>query len=159
MKESMFGDQDYNLWWLTIQMRRAMHKARAKELSQYGITPEESGALFAIKAIGSRATPAKIARWELREHHTTSALLVRMEKKGLVKRTRNLERKNMIRVTLTKRGREVYNHAAKRESIHRILSCIPKDQREQLWSLLQRLRDKSLEELNRSSKLVFPPAP
>ena len=159
MKKLMSEDPDYNLWWLMLQMRRAMYKARSKELFQYGTTPEESGALFAIKAIGSRATPAEIARWNLREHHTMSALLVRMENKGLVKRTRDLERKNSIRVTMTKKGREVYKQAAKREAIHRILSCLPKDQREQLMSPLLRLRDKSLEEVNLRIKLIFPPAP
>ena len=77
-------DQDYKIWWLILGMRRAMHKARAKELFQYGITPEEASVLFVVNAIGDKATPAEVSRWVLREPHSVSSLLSRMEKDRLV---------------------------------------------------------------------------
>ena len=63
MKKKEFDvEQDYALWWLVISMRRAMYKARAKELFRYGLTCEEAAVLFAVSSIGDRATPAEIAR-------------------------------------------------------------------------------------------------
>jgi len=54
MESLLSEDQDYELWWLILQTRRAMYKARARELWQYGITPEESAVLLVIQAIGWR---------------------------------------------------------------------------------------------------------
>jgi len=156
MKDAASADQHYRLWWLIIHMRRAMYKARAKELLQYGITPEEAALLFAVQAIGYRATPAEISRWLLREPHSTIGLLNRMERKGLLKRSKDLERKNLVRVAITKKGQQAYSHAAKRESIHRILSSLSKEKCDQLESCAQILRDKALAELGTVQKPPFP---
>lgn len=82
MTTSLSRDKDFNLWVLLQQARDAVFKAREKELNQYGITPMEAAALFTIQAIGDTATLAEIARWIFREHHTATALLNRMERKG-----------------------------------------------------------------------------
>ena len=115
MKEVPFTyeDKDYELWWLILHVRRAMRKIRAKELWQYGITPEESAVLVAVKGIGDEATPARIARRLLREPHSISTLLSRMEKKGLVRKDKDLERKNLVRVTLTERGLKLISNRLK----------------------------------------------
>lgn len=60
---------------------------------QYGITPEQAGVLFCIKVIGKEATPAKISRYTIREPYTVSAMLNRMERKGLIKKVKDLDRK------------------------------------------------------------------
>ena len=156
MKSLLSEDQDYELWWLILHMRRAMHKVRARELLQYGITPEESGVLFVIQAIGWRATPAEISRWLLREPHSISGLLKRMEKKGLLKRVKDLDRKNQIRVTITEKGLEAYNQSNNRDSIHRIVSAISKEECQKLKACLEKLLIKALEELGRSYKPPFP---
>ena len=149
-------DRYYQLWWLIIIMRRAMYRARTKELFQYGITPEEASFLFAMQAIGYKATPTEISRWLLREPHSTLGLLSRMEKKGLVTKSKDLEKKNLVRVAMTEKGQQAYEQAAKRESIHRILSSISDDECERLVACLQLLRDKALEEAGITSKPPFP---
>ncbi len=148
------ADDDYNLWWLVLHTRRAMYMVRAKELFQYGITPEESAVLFVVQAIGYRATPAEISRWLLRKAHTVSGLLKRMEKKGLIRTVKDLERKNLIRVVITEKGQGVYQKSAKRECIHRITTYISKKERQQLKASLGKLRDKALEELGISKPPV-----
>ena len=150
------SDQDYNIWWLILHMRRTMYKARAKELFQYGITPEDAAALFAIHAIGYRATPAEISRWLLRESHSTSELLTRMEKKGLVEKAKDLEKKNLVRVAITEKGEQSYLQSTKRESIHRIMSALSNEECQKLRSCLERLRDKALNELGIARKPPFP---
>lgn len=151
-------DVDYSLWWLIVHMRRAMYKARAKELFQYGITPEEAAVLFIVKAIGPRATPAEISRWLLREPHSTSGLINRMEKKGLIRKVKDLERKNMVRVAITEKGQQSHNQSAKRGTIHRIMSALDGDERQQMWEYVRKLRDKAFEETGVVRKPSFPPS-
>ncbi len=155
MKNFPSTDQDYHLWWLILHMRRAMHKVRARELFQYGITPEQAAVLFIVQAIGPRATPAEISRWLLRESHSTFGLLSRMEKQGLLRRTKDLEKKNLVRVTLTKKGREVYHHSTKRESIHRIVASLSEGEHQQLMAYLEKLWNSALDELGISRKPSF----
>ena len=94
-------DQDlqYQLWWLIRHVRWAMHRARAKELQQYGINTEDASVLFAVNAIGEEATPAKISRFVMREAHSVSGQIARMEKRGLVTKTKDLGKRNWVRIS------------------------------------------------------------
>ena len=72
-----------------------------------------------------------------REHHTVSALLSRMEKKGLIIKTKNLDKQNHWRVSLTKKGQETYGQSLKRESIHAAMSPLSKAEHQRLGSYLK----------------------
>ncbi len=148
-------DQDYALWWLILHLRRAMRKLRARELFQYGITPEESSVLSVVQAVGKRATPAEIARYLLREPHSISALLSRMKEEGLVNKVKDLERKNLVRIELTDKGRKAYKQALKRESIYKVMSCLSEEESQQLSLLLEKLCRKTVEELDMRRKPPF----
>jgi len=156
MEEFQHTDEDYNLWWLMLLMRRIMYKARARELFQYRITPEQAAILFIVQAIGEKATPAEISRWLFREPHSVSGLLARMEKQGLVRKVKDLERKNLVRVVITEEGQQAYQQSTKRESIHRIMSSLSEEDRQQLRSYLEVLQNKALEELGVNRKLPLP---
>ena len=151
-------DQDYRLWWLILLVRRAMYKAESKELFQYGLTHVEASVLFIIQAIGYKATPAEISRWILRESHSVSGLLDRMEKEGLVRKVKDLDRKNLIRVELTEKGCEAYNLTVGRSTIHQIMSALSQKERQQLEKCLQKLFDEALKELgwNHEHPFSFP---
>ncbi|MFC1955946.1 MarR family winged helix-turn-helix transcriptional regulator, partial [Chloroflexota bacterium] len=131
MKQRIYKyfDEYHALWWLVLYTRRAMHKVRTKELSQVGISNEEAAVLLVSHILNSRATPAEISRWLLREPHSISSLLHRMETKGLVKNVKDLKRKNMIRVEPTAKGKQAYDESEKRHSIHRIISALNNEQR------------------------------
>lgn len=139
-------DQHYSLWWLILHMRRAMYKARAKELYRYGITPEQAAVLVTVQTLGRRATQAEISRQLLREPHSISYILHRMERGGLIKRVKDLERKNLIRITITKKGREVYLNSTRRDSIHRIMSSISDEECQRLRICLEKLLFSALKE-------------
>jgi len=159
MKDSAFTDQDYNLWVLIAQTRHAMLKARQQELSQYNIPARQAAVLFAIQAIGDKATPAEIARVVFRESHSVSELLSRMEKQGLVKKVKDLDKRNLVRVTLTEKGREANYQSTKRESIHRIMSSLSEEKRQQLGSCMRILWDSALKEIGKDYKMPFLPSP
>jgi len=149
-------DKDYSLWWLLLQARRAMYKVRSRELHKYGVTPEESAVLLVVNTIGDTATPAEISRWILREPHSTSGLLERMRKKGLIDKSKDLDRKNLVRVVLTDKGRKALQDSSGRESVYKILSYLSLEERQQMTSLLIKLREAAFEELGTFEVPSFP---
>ena len=156
MQDSSSVDRDYKLWVLLRQAADAIYKARSKELSPLGLSPMASAILFIILAIGERATPAEISRWMFREAHSVSGLLDRMEEKGLVRRTRDLEKKNLVRISLTDKGKQAYELSSDIKVIPRILSSLSEEQRQQLITCLEIVRAKAFEELGIKKEPPFP---
>jgi DNA-binding MarR family transcriptional regulator len=140
-------DRDYNLWVLLHQVSDIIFNAREEELQQYGLPATQAEVLFVIKAIGDKTTPAQISRMIFRRPHSVSGIVDRMVKAGFVKKTKDLHKKNLIRVTLTAKGEEAYKQALKRKSIPRIMSALSEAERQKLKSLLETLRNKGLKEL------------
>jgi len=92
-----------------------------------------------------------------RRPHSVSGILDRMAKAGLVKRTKDLHRKNWVRVTLTDKGQQAYKQALKRKSVQKIMSSLSDAERQKLKSLLEIMRNKGLKELGLDAKKVpFP---
>jgi DNA-binding MarR family transcriptional regulator len=146
MKKSHSTDKDFNLWVILEQARTAVGTARDKELYQYKVSFMKAAVLYIVDAIGSEATPAEISRWILRRSHSVSGLLERMEKDGLIKKAKDLPRRNLVRVTLTDKGKQTLKESLKRESIHNVMSVLSASEQEQLYSMLQKLRDRALKE-------------
>ena len=149
-------DEDYQLWVLLQQARHTVFRVREKELRRYGITSMESAVLFILKAIDGEATPSEIARWLLRERHTVSSLLSRMEGEGLVSKTEHSLGKGMVRVSLTKKGEQAYEHCAKRDAIRQMMSALSEEERQLLRSCLEKLRDRALKQLATRVTVPFP---
>ncbi len=84
-----------------------------------------------------------------REPHTASTLIDRMDKAGLVKKVKDLKKKNLVRITITAKGRRAYNHSTKRESIHRMMACLSKEEHQKMNSGLETLHDCALEEIGK----------
>ena len=147
MKNSLYEDGDYKLWLLLHQARDAAFKVRRKELRKFGLSNVEAAVLFFVQVIQGAVTPAKISRCILREPNSVSTLLNRMERKGLVRKVNNLERRNLVRVVITEKGKQAYYQSARRESILRIISALSEEERQQLNSCLNKLVNKAMEEL------------
>lgn len=155
-KPAVVTDPDLKLWTLLRQARDAIQKAREKELRKQGISSRQAAILHIIETIGDRATPAEIARWQFREAHSVSGILSRMEKDGLVKKTKDMEPRNLVRITVTPRGRRALAQTTKRESFHRIMSYLTDEERQDLITKLERLRDEALKELGIVHKIPYP---
>ena len=132
-------ESDYNLWVLLSQACNLILNVRDNELSQYGTSAMQAAILLVIKSIGDEVTPAEISRWILRKPSSVTGILQRMEKAGLLKKTKDLSRKNLVRVTTTEKGGRVYNQSLKRESIRQIMSCLSVDESQQLMASLKKL--------------------
>jgi MarR family transcriptional regulator, transcriptional regulator for hemolysin len=143
------NDPDYQLFGLIIEATDAMHKARQKELFEHNINMSWSAILLTVKALGDRATPIAIGRWLLRERHTVSELLDKMEDDGLVMKIRDLDRKNRVRVVLTQKGIETYEKSQAGTAFPRVVSSLTKSEREHLKMCLRLLRNEALKNLGR----------
>jgi len=156
-KELLSTDQDYNLWVLMRQTRDAMTKSREKELEISGISSIQAAVLFTIQAIGREATPAEISRRLVREPHSVSGLLSRMEKQGLIKRIKDLPKRNMVRIVATEKGQAAYEESTKRIVMHEVMATLTESEQKELWETLQKLRDKALKLAGIGHELPFPP--
>ena len=156
METNAARDQDYELWVLLQQSCDAMTRARENEVREFGISAMQAAALFCIKGIEGPATPAEISRWLFREPHTVSGLLQRMENQGLVKKVKDLERKNMIRIIITEKGEKAYQQSKKLKVIRTVLSSLSAEQKDIIRPYLETLRNMALQELGLKYKLPFP---
>jgi len=157
MNNSITTKEDYELWVLLHQARDSVFMARTDELREYDISVIKSGVLWAIETIGDEATPAKITRLFFRKAHSITELLIRMEKEGLITKTKDLTKKNQVRVTMTERGKQAYLQSMKRESIRRVMSALSERDKKQLKSLLVKLRNGTLKEFGIRQNIPYPP--
>lgn len=159
-KTSPVPDQNFEDWMalrmLIRQTRDVIQRIREDELSQYGISASQSAVLMVVKSIGNKATPAEISRWLFRQPHSVGGILNRMEKDGLIKKTKDLDRKNMIRISLTKKGQLAYQDSLKIEVSSKLIGCFSQTERQQLRLLLEKLRNRAFEELGVKDKPRLP---
>lgn len=156
MEINVVTDQDHQLWVLLHQTYVAISRAFKNELREVDISMMQAAVLDIVKALKVPATPAEISRWLFRRPHTVSALLDRMEKQGLVRKVKNLERKNLIRIVITEEGEEAYQRSMEIKTISKILSCLSQKKKDNLRTYLEMLRNKALAEIGVRHELPFP---
>lgn len=149
-------ERDYVAWTIMRNVGHLMERVRDRELAKYGINARQAGLLRHIKVLGGEATPAQIARTMFREPTSVSAIIIRMEKHGLVKRIKGGRKKNQVRVELTEKGEKAYRDAARRESVKNIMSRLSEEDREHLLNALLELRRSTLSEFLGGSKTNYP---
>ena len=154
MAQSIKADKDYTLLTSLLQVGDIFVKIRERELLQQNLSATSAQILFLVDAMGKDVTPAKISRMLLREPHSVSGILMRMEKQGLIKRAKNMERKNLIRVTLTAKGENALKQAMKKEGVKHVMSKLSEEQRRQLKLSLAGLKEAGMKELNLSPKAL-----
>jgi MarR family transcriptional regulator, organic hydroperoxide resistance regulator len=143
------------LWTLLNQTHHAMWRARERELDGIDISMIQSGVLFLVSTIDEPVTPAMLSRYLYREPHTISGLLGRMEKQGLVKRVRDLKRKNQVRVELTQKGKKAYQQQNKAGVVNKIVTNLSQEERANMSVYLEKLRTSALTELRAQSPLPY----
>jgi DNA-binding MarR family transcriptional regulator len=150
LADELIDDDDYRLYRLLLRTSEIVSRVRTKELnelSDYGITSSQVGILFAIKIMGKDTTGAKISRFLHRNPNTISELLVKMDKKGLIKKIREPHTKKGMRIAITEKGMEAFQTSINRRSVHRIFYCLSSEEHIQMESLLTKVLSNALEEL------------
>jgi len=154
MAQQIKADKDYTLLTQLLQVADIFVKIRERELLPQNLSATSAAILFLVEAMGKDVTPAKITRMLLREPHSISGILIRMEKNGLLKRTKNMERKNLIRITLTTKGENALKQAMKKAGTTHVLSKLTEEQRSKLKQSLSVLKEAGMKELHLNPKAL-----
>jgi DNA-binding MarR family transcriptional regulator len=156
LETSLTMSAGYRLFTLLGFTYTSMMRARKKELESSGISITRAWALWGLKAMQRPATVIEMKRILGRNHQTTSQLLQRMEKEGLLRRRRD-PKKRLITVALTAKGEEALSRTyIRHEVIDEIASCLSPDEQNALIGYLERLQERALA---KSAAYVPLPAP
>ena len=151
-------DEEYDLWILISRVYHVIAKLRKMELSEYNIAPTQSYILLIIKALGNQTTPTELSKFVYQERSSVSDILNRMEKQGLILKTKKSGEKKRVVVTITKKGEESLRISRNREYLHRVMSSLTDEERQQLVLYLEILRDNAINELSVREKEILPPS-
>ena len=134
------GDEDYEAWRLLDHAHKVIYQVRGKELKQYGVTPEDVSVFLRVEQLGKDATPIAIARLGGQTRSAIHEMLKKIIRKGLILKSNNNKGNNRaVRVLLTDSGKDAFNHANKRHSLHEIFGCLSSEEKLQLTMLLTKL--------------------
>jgi DNA-binding MarR family transcriptional regulator len=154
--EKLVLDEYYRLWLLWSQTRNSIFKARQRLVGKY-LHSNQAAALIAIWSFDGQATPAVLSRYLFLERHSVSELITRMEKKGLIRKSKDTKRRNVVRIAITDHGRKTCHNAMQPDFIRRIMSRLSSEQRDQLRNILNILLSEALKELDMEGKNVTIP--
>jgi DNA-binding MarR family transcriptional regulator len=155
MAKLLFLDESYGVWLQLFQTRSALFKARQNKVGKY-IHFNLAAALVTIWASDGKITPAILSRQLFLEPHTVSELVIRMEKKGLIKKAKDAKRENIIRISITEKGRKFCIQAVQLEFVHKIIDVLSDEQKNQLKICLRLLYKQALKELDFDEKDMRP---
>jgi DNA-binding MarR family transcriptional regulator len=149
LTESLVDNEDLKLLITLHSTTDVLLKLREDELSQLGVTSRQLAVLTAVQGIGHTSTPLKIARWLDRQPHGISTLVDRMVKVGLVTKTNDLDRKNLVRIGLTAKGKEILDQTRDSGRLQNAMSSLTPDEKQQIMKLLNKLIDGGVQELKK----------
>jgi DNA-binding MarR family transcriptional regulator len=137
---------EHEIAWAEMSVTSTiLRRAWEMELARVGLTVPQTLVLIIVQSSPEPITPMKLSKLMHREPHTISALLTRMEAQGLVKKERNLERGNWVRVSLTKKGKEAYQRQVVARKVRNITECLSKQELDALNKMNRKLRARGAE--------------
>jgi DNA-binding MarR family transcriptional regulator len=140
--------EQIKLWTTLVNTKDAISKLRQRELKQYHISAEQTGVLSILRRVPGGLTPAEISRRLLRDPSSVTVILNRMVAKGLISKSKDKKKKNLIRVTLTKKGDDLYSRILKRMCIYGLFAVLSDEQCQQLQACLNTLLAEATGRLN-----------
>ena len=138
-------DKDYSLWKLLTKTKLALFKARERKMGYY-VHSNQASVLVEIWFQEGKATTSMLSKGIFREIHTVSGLISRMEEKGLITKSRDPERKNVTRLAVTEKGREMAKEVVQIDFVRKVMSSLSERQQAQLQSCLNKLLNAALNE-------------
>lgn len=155
MEEHMKATDNSSDWRQLFRTFKALDRAREIELEQMGVTTIQADVLHVLKTSTDPVTPAMLSRWLYREPHSISGLINRMEEQGLVRKSKDLRKKNMVRVTLTKEGEQAYEQTLGVKVYPKILSRLSKKELTSLKVHLDKLHAGAFEAIKELQPLPY----
>jgi DNA-binding MarR family transcriptional regulator len=145
MEDDMTVSDEQYLFILLSTTFNAIMSARKKELEPSGVSMTRSEVLWGLGAMGRPTTVGEIAQIMSRDYQTTSQLLNRMEKEGLIARCGRSSKRSPLAFLLTPVGDDALRRTLERnEVIGEIMACLTPDERDSLAACLEKVREKAV---------------
>lgn len=150
---NLTSDIDYQFWILLDHLRYMIFKARKRELARYDITPEQAQILLTLGRSDS-FTIDQLVKYTQHQHHSVSTLINRMEKRGLVSKSKIPGKGRKLNIKITEKGYELLRKMT-RDSFGRILTCLSEDEKKVMIDYLSRLMVSSYKVLGRDHTPLY----
>ena len=151
MKEERKATElDLRLWRQLYQNYTLLKQCEDQIFEERGLTTEQYGVLVSISYLGQPARITDIARWLERSTNSISMIVDRMVKAGLVRRARDKGDRRVVYVSKTSKAESLFKPAtvASFESVRKIMSAIPYEDRLTLLDLVGKVKYATLKCLN-----------
>ena len=152
------GEKEYDTWILLSRVYHMIAKLRRMELAKYNIQPVQAYILFILHALGGETSPTELARYAYENKSAISDILIRMEKQGLVAKTKKIGGNERVKVKLTEKGETALKLSSEREHLRKVMACLMPEKMEQLESCLELIRDNAITQLDLQEKTIVPPS-
>jgi DNA-binding MarR family transcriptional regulator len=136
------SDPRISLHALLDRTRETISKAVELELSQSGVSGPQVKIMHTLGQGNDAMSLGDLASVTIRELNSISTLILRMQKKGLVKKVKR-PGDDKTYVTLTEKGRDIYNNTVTEQSIYLIYDALSDEEKRQLGLLLDKLQSKA----------------
>jgi DNA-binding MarR family transcriptional regulator len=141
----------YRTWVQLNQTRFAVSRLRDMELTRIGLTPEQSAILQILKEREGKSTVTQLAEIWMRQRHSVSTLVNRMEKQGLIRRVKHPDRKD-LEIVITEKGRALAEQITS-DSVLAVFSFLSPEERQKLTQYLKMLLIRALTLLEENADL------
>lgn len=156
IRASKKKDGEINLYILLDQVDSIVTNAIELELKHLRVTQPQVRILTMLSRENRPVTLEDLANWTLKEFNSVSTLINRMEKKGLIKKTKKSGDLKTY-VILAEKGSNLYHHNVTERSIHLIFDRLSKEEMKQFEDLLLKVRDATRDLLGLNYKPPFMP--
>ena len=131
-------EADYILETLYIRVTHILDDAVQKQMHRMGIAPKIAAILHQIHRLDN-PTPLELAHFFHREPQTITAIIYRMERKGLVEKKVNPRKRNTYRIHLTEKGLSEYQKTRNIDILTNVLKSLSEEKRKQLQECLEEM--------------------
>jgi DNA-binding MarR family transcriptional regulator len=134
-----------HLWYLLQQTYLLSFRHLEQVTSKEGLSHSQAAALAVLDAAGRALPLSHLARYLTQEAQSTTELADRLERRGLVRRTRDARDRRLVLLELTPEGREVAARIQPgiAEGGEQLLSPLNERERAKLAELLRPMRDRA----------------
>jgi DNA-binding MarR family transcriptional regulator len=138
MKKSKLVTTNHDLEILYIRTFHIIEGAIYKQLYKINIPPIIGAMVAEIYRQGS-PSPTELAKVSRRKPQTITAIVDRMEAKGLIRRVTNERKKNTYRICLTEKGILVYNKILLVDVFSRCIETLTEEKRKVFQECLEEM--------------------
>jgi len=145
---------EYRLWVILHQVYDLITRCKENVFAKTEITDQQQQVLWLMElhndVIGGPITISDLAPILFRSMNSTSSIIDRMKKSGLIEKVRDLPDERAIRLIMTPKAKKILKETSKTSDnlTKKLFSTFSEEEMIILFSLLKKLKTKARQELN-----------